>query len=107
MRNKKVVNKIQFAVVCLVQKLDFDVVFGCFFLSVVLHLTEENLAQMNTGGLQHLDLFSPFKTFDQGGIFIVPRLPRHGASVSAVSFDRTFQLRLLLLRQSGCTEDLF
>ena len=45
-RNKKIANKIQFVVVCLVQKLCIDVVFVS--LSVVWHLTEEYFAQMVT-----------------------------------------------------------
>jgi hypothetical protein len=38
-------------------------------------------------GLQNLDLCSALRAFEQGGIFIVPYLLLHGASVFLVSFE--------------------
>jgi hypothetical protein len=38
-------------------------------------------------GLQNLGLCSALRAFEQGGIFIVPHLLRHGASVFLVSSE--------------------
>jgi hypothetical protein len=38
-------------------------------------------------GLQNLGLCSALRAFEQGGIFIVPHLLRHGASVFPVSSE--------------------
>jgi hypothetical protein len=36
----------------------------------------------------NLGLYSPLRAFEQGGIFIVPQLLRHGTSVYTVSYPR-------------------
>jgi hypothetical protein len=48
-------------------------------------------------GLQNLDLCSALRAFEQGGIFIVPHLLWHGASVYPVSSDQC-----LLRHTRGC-----
>jgi hypothetical protein len=59
--------------------------------------------------LQNLNLCSALKVFEQGGIFIVPHLLRHGASVSTVSSEGPPHLVASYDTQGGGggVEDLF
>jgi hypothetical protein len=50
-------------------------------LFTVLRPAQEFFTFMETSGLQNLDLCSALRAFEQGGIFIVPQLLWHGASV--------------------------
>jgi hypothetical protein len=57
-------------------------------------------------GLQHLDLCSALRAFEQGGIFIVPHLLWHWTSVFPVSFEGPPQ-SVAVNDTLGDVEDLF
>jgi hypothetical protein len=73
----------------------------CFTsLSRIFHLYGD--VTIASEGLQNLDLCSVLRAFEQGGIFIVPHLLWHGASVFQVSSERTAPYDT-----HGDAEDLF
>jgi hypothetical protein len=53
-------------------------------------------------GLQNLGLSSALRAFEQGGIFIMPHLLWHGASVSSVSSEGPPPFSRLLQHTGGC-----
>jgi hypothetical protein len=53
-------------------------------------------------GLQNLVLCSALRAFEQGGIFIVPHLLRHGASVFPVPSEGPPPFSRLLRHTRGC-----
>jgi hypothetical protein len=57
-------------------------------------------------GLQNLGLCSALRAFEQGGIFIVPHLMRHGASVFHVSSEGPPH-SIASYNSQGYAEDLF
>jgi hypothetical protein len=57
-------------------------------------------------GLQNLGLCSALRAFEQGGIFIVPHLLRHGTSVFPVSSEGPPHL-VAFYDTRGGVEDLF
>jgi hypothetical protein len=57
------------------------------FCSRIFHLDED--FTIAGEGLQNFGLCSALRAFEQGGIFIVPHLLRHGASVFPVSSERS------------------
>jgi hypothetical protein len=62
---------------------------------LILRPAEEFFTYMVTiagEGLQNLGLYSALRAFEQGEIFIVPHLLRHGASVFPVSSDEPLHL---------------
>jgi hypothetical protein len=92
-----------------------------YWLFIVLRPTEEYFTCMGDvtitgGGLQNLGLCSVLRVFEQGGIFIVPHLLWHGASVfpfSAerlphliTSYDLQGDMENLLLPKSSWEEDV-
>ena len=58
------------------------------------------------GGQQNAGLCSALMVFEQGGVFIVPRLLRHGISFSGVSTDESPQFSRLTRQERGTEETI-
>jgi hypothetical protein len=66
-------------------KIDWLIIYCFMSLSRIFHLCED--ITITDEGLQNLGLCSALRVFEKGGIFIVPHLLWHGASVFPVSSE--------------------
>jgi hypothetical protein len=71
------------SVVC--EKIDWLIIYGFTSRSRIVHLNGD--VTIAGEGLQNLGQSSALRAFEQGGIFIVPHLLWHGASIFPVSSE--------------------
>ena len=83
---------------------DWLIIYGFTSHSRIFHLYGD--VTIAGEGLQHLGLCSALRAFEQGGIFIVPHLLWHGASVFPVSSEGP-PLSVASYDTQGDVEDLF
>ena len=83
---------------------DWLIVYGFTSCSRIFHLYGD--VTITGEGLQNLGLCSALRTFEQGGIFLVPHLLWHGASVFPVSSEGPPHL-VAFYDTRGDVEDLF
>jgi hypothetical protein len=72
--------------------IQLKIIYGFMSRSRIFHLYGD--LTIAGEGLQNLGLCSALRAFEQGGIFIVPRLLRHGASVFPVSSEGPINVRI-------------
>jgi hypothetical protein len=84
-------------------KNDWLIIYGFTSRLRILHLYGDVAI---AGELQNLGLYSALRAFEQGGIFIVPHLLWHGASVFSVSSEGPPHL-VASYDTRGDVEDLF
>ena len=87
-----------------IDSLDWLIIYGFTSRSRIFHLYGD--VTIAGEGLQNLGLCSALRAFEQGGIFIVPHLLWHGASVFPVSSEGPPHL-VAFYDTQGVAEDLF